>query len=74
MAKIEKGIRPPDPPPCSPNRYPFGEMEVGDSFFLEGVMEGSIRSACSQWKKRHPGWFYRIAADGLGLRVWRVRG
>ena len=32
--KIEKGI---PLPPLEKNRYPFGLMEVGDSFFIENI-------------------------------------
>jgi hypothetical protein len=71
--KITKGIRPPEPGPCSPTRYPFADMALGDSFFVKGIMESSIRSACSQWKRRHEGWGYKIAVEKGGLRVWRVK-
>jgi hypothetical protein len=50
--------------------FPFAEMKVGQSFI---VNDFRVRSAASQWKKRHPGWNYTTRAVGQGkYRLWRT--
>jgi hypothetical protein len=78
--KIEKGI-----PLCRPssksNKYPFDQMEVGDSFFVPHAEAKSARMAAltrnaGQYKKlpkyvtvqRH---FVTRTVDG-GMRIWRT--
>ena len=75
---IEKGI-PLDPvrrPARSP--YPFAEMEVGDSFLVEGVsntLRCRLNSAAAYWRKNVGNTDWRFAtreADG-GVRVFRTK-
>jgi hypothetical protein len=54
------------------SKYPFGEMAVGDSFFVasgEGAFVVSA-AACSHGK-RHNKRFATRAVEG-GTRVWRI--
>lgn len=77
--RIEKGI--PIPPGGRAGkenaRYPFADMEVGDSFFVAVEREvlrkrrNVLSSASNYWKKRGKGQFTIRAVDG-GLRVWRT--
>jgi hypothetical protein len=65
---IEKGI----PAPVGKNhKYPWDNMEVGDSFFVEGAtttqMAGNITA-----QRRRLGWSFSQRKQNGGVRVWRV--
>lgn len=74
--KIEKNV--PMPPRLSnPGKYPWRQMEVGDSFFAPGWTAGRfnnniqrVRLAVlpdSKWKCR------TVTENGIeGVRVWRI--
>jgi hypothetical protein len=63
--KIEKGI------PIAKNGYPFGEMEVGDSFLAEAKLLQRVRFAASKFGKDHNKKFATRQVPE-GVRVWRV--
>lgn len=68
---IEKNIPlPKGTPNKGYSKYPFAEMQVGDSFLFSGPA-GRIRSAVSQHSRRHGGKF-SVRIEGRGFRVWRV--
>lgn len=51
--------------------YPFSQMEIGDSFaVLTGELE-KVRSAASNFKKRH-GKTFCVQKHGDGHRCWRT--
>lgn len=50
--------------------YPFTEMKVGDSIFIDNVVNG--RLAVQAYKRRHEGWNYATRVEGSGVRVWRT--
>ncbi len=57
-----------------PRLYPFGELLPGQSFRVDGMVQGtSARAALTQWKMRHPaeGWISK--REGDGIRFWRVK-
>jgi hypothetical protein len=67
--KVEKGI--PAPLMREVIDYPYENMEVGDSFFVEG---GTLNRMCYQnrrWGKKLGGRFTVKKVEG-GVRVWRV--
>ena len=59
------------------SKYPFADMQVGDSIFAPG--EGDefkrvyerVAKALTYWRKRIPGRFCLRRVDG-GVRVWRL--
>ena len=52
--------------------YPFGDMNVGDSVFIEGqAVGGSAYAAACQHGRLHGKKFTGRTVDG-GLRIWRV--
>lgn len=55
-------------PPSKPLRYPFGQMEVGESVFIPGKrgvdMGGPI------WKHRPKK--FSVRTEKMGVRVWRI--
>lgn len=69
--KIEKGLPIPDPP----KRYPYKNMEIGDSFFIAGDNAGKnmywVYVSASSAGKRLKRKFSARKCDG-GMRVWRV--
>lgn len=74
MYEIEKNVD----LPKRRNRYPFGRMEVGDSFLVtdQKGMNG-VSSAASSYAKVEGGKFRTLMRtmerDGeSGVRVWRV--
>lgn len=71
MIKIEKGIPMPEVQAGSKPKYPFLEMEIGDSFFVEGAPQSLLTSAASNHAKRYGGRF-SVRKQYGGVRVWRV--
>jgi hypothetical protein len=71
MVTIEAGIPLPERA-----KYPFRDMEVGDSMFFEDENQGaSARVASLRFVKAHqPDWKFtlRRAEDKPGWRLWRV--
>ena len=72
--EIEKDIPLPDLTKRSA-KYPFGELAIGESFFVEGAKRGSL--ATSAWafgKKRGIKFVTRkVEKDGVsGVRIWRA--
>ncbi|MXO67764.1 hypothetical protein GRI72_02815 [Altererythrobacter marinus] len=73
--KIEKGIEMPASHRAM-RRYPFADMEVGDSFAVpvnDGEDDMTVRSAAWDYGRRHGMKFTgRLLRDEGVLRVWRV--
>ena len=51
--------------------YPFAQMEIGDSFFAEGITVNRLTAAAALHKKAHGRSFSVRKVEG-GYRVWRV--
>lgn len=72
--KIEKGIPVPKHNTRFAKQYPFGKMEIGDSFLVPLAADkspSSVYSALSQAKKRLKINLTSARVDG-GVRVWRI--
>ena len=75
--KVEKGI--PLPELAGKGRalkYPWPEMEVGDSFAVEPGKHDTVRTAASYWARRHPesGIKFSVCMQEDGsYRCWRVK-
>jgi hypothetical protein len=67
--KIEKNV--PIPHRCAYERYPFGDMNVGDSIFVSQHSE-KARTSASYYGKRN-GKKFSCRAEGVGLRIWRTK-
>jgi len=68
--KIEKNV--PAPIKRHPSTiYPYGEMEVGDSFFAPEEMKTRLRTAATVFKRKTGRNFTIRQVEG-GIRVWRV--
>ena len=64
--KIDKGI----PYPARKAKYPFNEMDVGDSFFIEAGFDAA-RSSSAVFGSRNNKKFSFRKVDG-GFRCWRI--
>ena len=69
--KIAKNIPIPEGGKGRPLVYPFGNMEIGDSVYVDGRKKASIQAACRGYGKRH-NMRFTTRAEKSGLRVWRV--
>jgi hypothetical protein len=69
MLKIDKNV--PYQPERPRNRYPFAQMECGDSIFVPAPTSYSARVAAYRYAKLHN---VRFASqiDEKGVRIWRV--
>lgn len=68
MYEIEKSI----PFPHEAKKYPFDEMDVGDSFFVPNKKSGAI-SGSKQIAQRRTGFKFVCRNVDGGVRVWRVK-
>ena len=68
--KIDKGVPVPGESRGANGKYPFGDMEVGDSFFVD-IKQQSFCSAAAGYAKRHNKKFTTRSENG-GTRVWRI--
>ena len=70
---IESGI------PIAPGKaanliYPFGGMEVGESFAI-GISYrevAAVKAAVYQWNKKHPPMKFVVRRVGAAHRCWRI--
>lgn len=72
MIQINKGI--PVPDEAWGSKYPFREMEIGDSFFEAGGTVSKLQNAASHWRKKAGMKFKarQVCEDGVdGARIWR---
>lgn len=69
MITVEVNRDVPLPPPR--RRYPYGEMEVGESFI---VLDGNLQVVCNANYRAGKRLFRKFIArrEERGVRVWRV--
>ena len=53
-------------------KYPWAVLEVGDSFFVPGIGNGSSLGSSRATASRKYGHTYTIRKVEGGIRVWRV--
>lgn len=73
--KIEKGIAIPTPSGRGAPKYPWHEMEIGDSFFLKKdvVPMSRMYSHISQANKRYAPKKFTLRKLENGVRIWRTK-
>lgn len=71
MIKIEKGVEMPKGRQGRKQIYPWDDMEVGDSFKVQGKSQKDLSPSASFAGKRRGKKFSARNVDG-GVRVWRV--
>jgi hypothetical protein len=59
------------PPARVKRNYPYREMEIGDSFFVE---DDKLSGVCNTNNRmqRLLGWRFTARTEGKGVRVWRT--
>lgn len=74
MIQIDKGIPMPPVTHGPAPVYPWRDMLVGDSFYIERPAAKDITANFCGWKARHGrrSWRISVRIDGAGFRVWRV--
>ncbi len=70
MLKVDKGILIPEGR-SGVTKYPWNEMEIGDSFFLEKGNSNTLRCAASYAGSRNNKKFI-VRKVGGGARAWRI--
>ena len=73
--KIEKNV------PLYPTRptrginykYPLGDMEIGDSFFVPGSKHSTVNGPIQGFRLRNPGTKFSCRMTDDGIRVWRIK-
>jgi len=71
--KIEKNV--PMPPRMGPGikaKYPWKELEVGDSFFVNGGTKTTTISRLACHHAALTGRKFAVRTEGEGARVWRI--
>ncbi len=53
--------------------YPFGGMEVGDSFEYDAVIHNKVTPAACCYGKRHNKKFSIRKIDDKKYRIWRIK-
>jgi len=69
--KVEKGIPFPDDRKTRNRRFPWKQLDVGDSFFVPEVTVKSICGSLAYARKSTQYAFSCRAVEG-GIRVWRI--
>ena len=56
----------------APAKYPWLEMNVGESFFVPNVTVYKMSPSAAGFSRRHPGFKFTCRGVEGGVRVWRV--
>lgn len=68
--RIEKGVAPPKR--HASTKYPFPDMDVGDSFAVPTEQLALVRTASYHWGKINGGKKFSTRKYGDGYRCWRI--
>lgn len=75
MIKIDSGIPVPASNAGRKPKYPFEEMDVGQSFFEagdSGELQKNAISSVSYFRRKHPDMRFTVRRVDGGIRVWRT--
>ena len=70
MIKIEDGIALTKRSTNRESKYPFAQMEVGQSFYVE--QSSSPSSAATSFCRKNAGYKFVTRREKDGFRVWRI--
>lgn len=68
--EVESGI--PAPTRHHLTIFPFGELEVGNSFFAAGAKIGQVTGCAYAYSKTHRGLKFTARSVDGGVRCWRI--
>jgi len=76
--KIEKNIKPPMIKKTgAPNKYPFNEMNIGESFISGEYSQknwNKLANAARNWAKyQDDEYVFQLAREGDNIRIWRIK-
>ena len=73
--KVERNIKLPSQKRGKPAKYPWKELKVGDSFFVDGSEKIYSMYSCvaSYNKKASKKIKISTRLEGTGVRVWRIK-
>jgi len=72
MFKIEKNVA--LPKHARTSKYPFADMDVGDSFAAPDATRTALYTAAHLWAKRDgAGKKFIVREEGKGARIWRTK-
>lgn len=66
--KIDKNI-----PMLSSSLYPWNEMEVGDSFYIETTKRLKLLNSAAWFGYKNPPFKVATRKEAEGFRVWRIK-
>lgn len=52
-------------------KYPFANMNVGDSFYADGKTVNQLVGASRYFARNNEGFKFTVRKEGNGCRVWR---
>lgn len=70
MISIEKNI---PFPKVSSTKYPFLDLEVGDSFFVPDMITSKMSSYIQRFRLKYPDRKWAVRKVVGGIRVWRIQ-
>ena len=74
MVKIDKNVEMPDGPGSGrPRKYPWLDMEVGQSFVLPAPNMMSANAHCTGANKRYAPRKFAVRVRKGEFRVWRIK-
>ena len=73
IGKVEKGIKIEGKKPKTYSRFPFNDMNVGDSFLIEGCSKSERSCALMSIKRFNGHWKATSRTVEGGVRIWRIQ-
>lgn len=71
--EIEKGIAIPKVASGGGStKYPWADMEIGDSFFVQHPASKNVKAATHAHNQRYPNSRFKSRSVDGGVRIWRV--
>jgi hypothetical protein len=71
MIIVEKRMKVPPPNRKGATKYPWAQMEVGDSFFAPGKTTTTLHQAARNFAIK-TGWRFTCRKEEGGARIWRI--
>jgi hypothetical protein len=61
------------PAPEKKGTYPFGKMDINDSFLVPAEKRTHAVIQAAQYKRRHACFNYCFKDEPVGRRIWRIQ-
>lgn len=70
--EIEKGVPIPHPYSKRTPKYPWRDMEIGDSFIAHGIKSAASLNTPRAAAQTNTGYKFLVSTTPDGVRVWRI--